>query len=260
MAEAVVGAAPTGVGAIVVGSFPLSAGQWFDTHRHPQHQLAWTARGVVAVAIGDDYWVLPPTRSLWIPAGVVHRTGATRDAVLRSLYLEPERCRLDWSVPTPVAVDPLLAQLIVHLNRDDLADEARLRAEAVVFDLLRPLSSTPIAVPEPVDERVRAVAAVLLADPGDQRSLEAHARAVGVSRRTLTRLFVQDTGMSFERWRTHLRLRAALAMLAGKQPVSRVAHQVGYATSSAFLAAFRRVTGTSPTRYLDGGDTLDPPE
>jgi quercetin dioxygenase-like cupin family protein len=89
VADAVVHAAPTGVGAIVVGTFPLSSGRWFPEHSHPQHQLAWTGRGVLGVAVDDAYWVLPPTRALWIPAGVVHRTGATRDAMLHALYLEP---------------------------------------------------------------------------------------------------------------------------------------------------------------------------
>lgn len=250
MTDPVVGAVPPGVGAIVVGNFPLSTGQWIPAHSHPQHQLAWTRHGVLAVAVGDAHWILPPTRALWLPAGVVHRTGATRDAVLRSLYLEPDRCALAWTEPTPVGVDGLLAHLIAHLDRDDLADDARLRAEAVVLDLLRPLPTMPIDVPEPVDERVRAVADALLTEPADPRSLDAHARAVGASRRTLTRLFVHDTGMSFDRWRTHLRLRAALPLLAEGLPVGRVAHAVGYATPSAFLAAFRRTVGTSPGRYL----------
>jgi AraC-like DNA-binding protein len=230
----------------------LASGEWIAPHSHPQHQLAWTRRGVLGVAVHDSYWVLPPTLALWLPAGVVHRTGATRDAVLCSLYLEPDRCTLDWTEPTPVGVDGLLAHLIAYLARTDLADDVRLRAEAVVLDLLHPLPSTPIDVPHPVDERVRAVADALLTHPADPRSLEAHARAVGVSRRTLTRLFVHDTGMSFDRWRTHLRLRAALPLLAENQPVLRVARAVGYATSSAFLAAFRRTTGTSPKRYLNG--------
>ncbi|MEU1801564.1 helix-turn-helix transcriptional regulator [Streptomyces sp. NPDC019937] len=256
MTEAVESAVPPGVGAIVVGNFPLQSGQWIASHSHPQHQLAWTPRGVLGVAVDDTYWVLPPTRALWLPAGVVHRTGATRDAVLRSLYFEPSRCALDWTEPTPVAVDGLLAHLIHYLYRQDLADDVRLRAEAVVPDLLRPLPTKPIDVPRPTDERVCAVADVLLGDPADTRSLEAHARAVGVSRRTLTRLFVHDTGMSFDRWRTHVRLRAALPLLAEGRPVSQVAHTVGYATPSAFLAAFRRTVGTSPRRYLDGDAAL----
>lgn len=259
MTEAVACAAPVGVGAIVVGSFPLSAGQWFAAHSHPQHQLAWTRYGVLGVAVDDAYWVLPPTRALWLPAGVVHRTGATRQAMMRSLYFVPDRCALDWTAPTPVAVDGLLAHLIMYLSSENLTDAARLRAEAVVFDLLRPLPTTPIDVPQPVDARVRVVADALLANPADTRSLAAHARAIGVSRRTLTRLFAHDTGMSFDRWRTQLRLRAALPLLAEGQPVSRVAHTVGYATPSAFLAAFRRTVGTSPGQYLNG-DAPSPPD
>ena len=258
MSEAVSGAVPPGVGAIVVGKFPLSSGEWIPAHSHPEHHmLAWTRRGVLGVAVDDTYWVLPPTRALWVPAGVVHRSGATREAVLCGVYIGQERCGVDWAEPTPVGVDGLLAHLITYLGRDDLADDARLRAEAVLPDLLRPLPTLPIDVPQPVDGRVRAVADALLADPSDRRSLEAHARAVGVSRRTLTRLFVQDTGMSFDRWRIHVRLRAALALLAEGLPVSGVAHAVGYATPSAFLTAFRRTVGTSPRRYLDGDVSLD---
>ncbi|MFD4443558.1 helix-turn-helix domain-containing protein [Nocardia sp. NPDC058519] len=247
--------APLGVGAIVVGSFPLAAGQWTHEHYHPQHQLAWTRTGVLGVAVGEANWVVPPTRALWLPAGVVHKTGASRDAVLCSLYFEPDRCDVPWTEPTAVRVDGLLAHLIAHLAQQQLADEHRIRAEAVVLDLLQPLPATPIDVPRPVDERVLAVADALLENPADPRSLEAHARSVGVSRRTMTRLFVQDTGMSFDRWRTHARLQAALPLLADGQPVSRVAHTVGYATASAFLAAFRRTVGTSPKHYL-GGDSF----
>lgn len=257
MTEAISGAVPPGPGAIVVGHFPLSSGEWIPAHSHPHHhQLAWTRRGVLGIAVDDRYWVLPPTRALWLPAGVRHRTGATRDAVLCGIYLERDRCGVDWTEPTPVVVNGLLAHLFAHLSRDDLPEDARLRAEAVVPDLLHPLPALPIDVPQPVDERVRAVADALLADPSDRRSLESHARAVGVSRRTLTRLFVDDTGMSFDRWRVHVRLRAALSLLAEGQPVSRVAHAVGYATPSAFLAAFRRTVGTTPGRYLNG-DVLD---
>lgn len=247
----------SGTGVILVGQFPLTSGEWIPAHSHTHHQLAWTRRGVLSIAVADAYWVLPPTRALWLPAGVVHRTGATREAVLCSLYLDPARCSLDWSAPTAVGVSALLAQLITHLARRDLAEDARQRAEAVVPDLLHPVPTLPIDVPLPVDERVRAVADALLADPADPRSLEAHAHDIGVSRRTLTRLFVRDTGMSFDRWRTHMRLRAALPLLAEGRTVSQAAHSVGYTTASAFLAAFRRTVGTSPGRYLHTDAGLD---
>ena len=245
-----------GLRAMVVGSLPLAAGDWMPEHTHEVHQLNWASRGVVGVAVGDRTWVLPPTLALWLPAGVAHRTGATRDAVLRSLYLPvdlPGLRHLDGGEPVPVAVGPLLVHLADHLTRSDLTVEARRRAEAVLLDVLAPLPTRPVEVPEPVDARARAVAEILIADPADPRGLDELAAAAGGSRRTLSRLFVQDTGMSFDRWRTHLRLRVALPMLAEGQPVGRVAHAVGYSSPSAFLAAFRRVVGTSPARYLRSG-------
>ncbi|MFI7134095.1 AraC family ligand binding domain-containing protein [Nonomuraea sp. NPDC050153] len=151
------------MGAIIVGHFPLVSGDWIPPHSHTHHQLAWTRRGVLSVNVGEVSWVLPPARALWLPAGVTHATGATRDAVLCSPYLAPERCPLDWPEPTAVGVDGLLAELIGYLARTDLTDGARLRAEAVAYDLLRPLPTRPIDVPQPTDERVRVVASALLA-------------------------------------------------------------------------------------------------
>jgi len=238
--------------AIVVGNMAMAAGFWFQAHSHPQPQILWPARGVLGVAVGDDQWVLPPTRALWMPRDVVHRTGANRTAVLQGVYLDAARCPIDWRTPTVLAVGPLLAELFGHLCRDDLAEPARARAEAVLLDLLEPLPSAPLTVRMPTDPRAARVAEALLDNPADQRGLDAFARAADTSARTLSRLFVSQTGTSFDRWRTGVRMWAALPLLADGEPVSRVAHSVGYATPSAFLAAFRRTVGTTPTGYLSG--------
>ncbi len=44
-------------------------------------------------------------------------------------------------------------------------------------------------------------------------------------------------------WHTH-------SMLAGGDPVSRVAGRIGYDTPSAFVAAFRRETGQTPGTFF----------
>jgi AraC-like DNA-binding protein/quercetin dioxygenase-like cupin family protein len=236
--------------AIVIGSWALEAGFWFELHSHPQPQLLWSPRGVLGVAVDDDHWVLPPTRALWLPSDVVHRTGANRTAVVHGIFLDAARCPVTWSRPTVLAVGPLLAELVGHLGRHDLDEAARARAEAVLLDLLEPLPSAPLAVRMPSDPRAVRVAEALRDNPSDQSGLAAFAQLADTSARTLSRLFVAETGSSFDRWRTGIRMWAAVTMLADGQPVSRVAHAVGYATPSAFLAAFRRTVGTTPTGYL----------
>jgi AraC-like DNA-binding protein len=56
--------------------------------------------------------------------------------------------------------------------------------------------------------------------------------------------------MTFGSWRTQVRLRASLPLLAAGMPVATAARRVGYATPSAFVAAFRRVTNTTPGAYF----------
>ncbi|WP_242885131.1 helix-turn-helix transcriptional regulator [Actinomadura litoris] len=141
----------------------------------------------------------------------------------------------------------------MHLAGSRPSGDARDRAEAVLCDLVEPVDAGPVPLPLPSDGRARHVAEALLADPSDGRTLDAWGRDAGASGRTLARLFLAETGMSFGRWRTQARLRAALRLLAEGLPVAAVAGRVGYGTPSAFVAVFRRAFGMSPARYFTAG-------
>jgi AraC-like DNA-binding protein len=70
--------------------------------------------------------------------------------------------------------------------------------------------------------------------------------------RTLSRRCQDHLGMSFNEWRQRLKLVAALALLEAGVPVKDVSQQLGYGSASAFIAMFRRLTGTSPTQMRGG--------
>jgi AraC-like DNA-binding protein/quercetin dioxygenase-like cupin family protein len=245
-----VGAGPAPGAAIVATWFPLHGGEGFPQHAHPRHQLVWAAAGALTVTTDTDTWVLPPSRALFVPAGWRHATRAAADARLCGIYVPPRQFPHRWWQPTVVEVDNLLAALLVHLTDADPSPVQRRRAEAVVFDLLRPAPTTTLHLPEPTDERAARVAAALHADCTDDRSLAAWGRVVGASDRTLARRFVEDTGMTFSRWRTELRLAHALPLLASGTSVAATARAVGYGTPSAFISAFKRATGSSPAAYF----------
>lgn len=165
---------------------------------------------------------------------------------MHSVSLDPCHCPIDWTRPQPVAVGPPLAGLINHLAEPALNPDRRGRAEAVLLDLLEPVATATVDAPMPRDPRAREVAAALRDYPADLRALDAWGHAVGASSRTLARSFRADTGLGFDRWRTLMRLQAALPELAAGVPVITVARHVGFRTSSAFVAAFRRETGLTP--------------
>jgi AraC-like DNA-binding protein/quercetin dioxygenase-like cupin family protein len=236
--------------AVIVATFPMPAGLVFDWHTHPDHQLAWAASGVLTVRTDSSTWVLPPTRALWIPAGLRHETLAAGVATMRSAYVRPDRCRITWTQATPVAAPPLLAELIGYLGEQNLDATRRANAETVLVDLLEPVAMTTVEVRLPADDRARRVADGLSANPADDRTLAEWGHEVGASERTLARAFLSGTGVSFGRWRTLLRVQTALHALAGGEPVGNVARRIGYESDSAFVQAFRRETGLTPAAYF----------
>jgi AraC-like DNA-binding protein len=244
--------------AVTVAIFPMAGGRRFDWHTHPDHQLAWASSGVLTVVTSTATWVLPPTRALWIPAGLPHETASSGRATMRALYVRPDLCPISWPEPTPVAARPLLAELIAYLEREPLDPAQRVRAEAVLVDLLTPVTMATIEVRMPTEDRAREVAAALSDCPADKRTLQEWGRHVGASERTLARSFAADTGVPFGRWRTLLRLQAALPALAAGEPVSNIARHVGYETPSAFVAAFHRETGMTPAAYFRPAGSTEP--
>ena len=237
----------------MVATFPMPAGLVFDWHVHDDHQLAWASRGVLTVRTAAAAWVLPPARALWIPAGVRHETLSAGTATMRSAYVRPGRCAVEWAEPTPVAASPLVAELIGFLADPGHAAGQRPHAEALLAGLLEPAELTSFAVRMPADDRALRVAEALAADPADSRALAEWGAAVGASARTLARAFLAETGTSFGRWRTILRLQSAAGLLAAGEPVGKVARHVGYESDSAFVQAFRQATGSTPAAYFRGG-------
>ncbi|GMA23974.1 hypothetical protein GCM10025864_17330 [Luteimicrobium album] len=170
-----------------------------------------------------------------------------------SLYFEPAESPLGWEVPTVVDATGLTGPLLEYVVAlGSTAHDRRSHALTVLWDLLLPVPVAAIPSILPDDAQTRAVALAIRANPADGRSLARWGRDVGSSARTLSRRFRSETGVSFESWRTFERLNAALPLLADGLPVSRVAREVGYLTSSAFIAAFRRELGTTPAAYFNG--------
>lgn len=229
------------------GARLLPSGGLIDAHRHDDHQIAYAARGVLGVTTDAGSWVAPGNRALWIPAGTVHAHQAHGELELHLVGLPAADNPLGLDRPTVLAVEPLLRELIVAYTRTPGQDgPERSRLRAVLLDRLRASPQSPLHLPTPATPLLRALCALLEADPADGRTLAELGRAVGASDRTLSRLFRADLGLTFPQWRTQLRLHHALVLLAEGLPVTAVAHRCGWASASAFIDVFRRAFGHTP--------------
>jgi AraC-like DNA-binding protein len=229
-------------------------GHQIAPHRHAWHQLVYARAGVMTVSTPRGAWVVPPQRAVWMPAAKEHEIRCATPVSMRTLYFAPT------VQPLPAAccvvhVAPLLRELILASVEAPGPASRRARLAALILSELAEARVAPLHLPEPADPRVRRITEALRTEPRDPRTLAAWGKEVGASTRTLSRLFLAETGMTFRQWQRQARLLAALVRLAQRQPVTAVALDLGYDSPSAFIHAFRRALGKTPRAYFGRVDT-----
>jgi AraC-like DNA-binding protein len=220
------------------------------THRHEWHQLLYATTGCMTVTCPATTWIVPPGRAVWIPANAEHGIRMWGTVAMRSMYFRPDpgvaeadsACRV-------ISVSPLLRELVlrsVDLAGLDSREAAEQQIAALVLHEVAQAEDGLLQLPLPRDERGRRVADAVLSDPSRKSAVEEIAREAGLSQRTLERVFSGDTGMSFGVWRQKARLLASLRVLAERGSVTDAALECGYASMSAYIAAFRQTFGCTP--------------
>jgi len=220
----------------------------WSEHSHPTHELLWNERGASSVTVGPRTWTITPLLGLWVPAGVVHTGLAPAGTWYRTSHFGVRTVASISDGPVAVTITPLLRLLLQRLGEEGLSDGSRGVTEAMVLDVLRP-ADRELIVHVPSAQLLRPIVDAVRADPGDPRTLEVWARELGVSTRTLSRAFRAETGQGYSAWLSAVRTHRAIALLARGEDLADVADELGYASVSAFGAAFRRVTGATPTSF-----------
>lgn len=207
--------------------------------------------GAASLEAGDVQLALSPQRAAWLPARVACRLDCSQDAVLRELRIEPVPPGM---FPDLRCIEPttLLLALLEDLDADDARVPVEARHEAVVallLDEIARLRCFQTGTRLPRDPRLRRICQAILEDPANDRQIDDWACAVGLSRRTLTRMCRVELGQGLAAWRQQVRVKAAAAHLARGVPVSRTANRVGYNSVGNFSRTFRRMLGVHPSRF-----------
>jgi len=224
-----------------------------DWHDHAEQQLAYPSSGLLIVSTANGSWVVPPQRAVWLPAAVAHSHQAYGATQLRTVAFPVNVNPLGLTQPAVLGVSRLLRELIIAItDNPGCPPDEQQDMKRVALRQLRLAPALQFHLPQPADERLREVTALLAERPGSDRSLAELGRTVGAGERTLSRLFRAETGMTFPQWRAQLRLHHSLTLLASGLSVTATAVTCGYSTPSAFTAAFRATFGTTPGAYNKG--------
>jgi AraC-like DNA-binding protein len=232
--------------------------------------------GSFRVMTDTDAWIVPPARAIWIPPSVPHEVLAIERVLFRTVYLHAGLLGTQlkgsgWHRAKVIEVSPLLHQVVPALDALDVGDSvdpagrttastgaasrARLLTE-LLLDEVRRAASVALEIPlaqQTQDKRLQAICALVLAQPRADADLATLGAACGASERTAARLFKAELGTTFGQWRQRVVMAHAQALLAAGNRVGDVADRLGYASASAFSAAFAHVTGQSPRSMRPSG-------
>ncbi|WP_026792306.1 AraC family transcriptional regulator [Pleomorphomonas oryzae] len=223
------------------------------SHVHVKSQLILVQRGVLRCEVAGGLWIVPPQSAIWIPGGALHSVWMSGALEGYNAFIDPSVSHCLPQRCCAVSVSPLLRELMRRGARlPSLYEEggANSRLLAVLLDEVAASKIEDLHLIMPADPKLRQLAEAMMAAPADRSTLEVWAKRACLSERTLARRIVEETGMSFGRWRQQLAVMLAIQWLAAGASLQTVAADLGYESVPSFVTMFRKTLGTSPGRYM----------
>lgn len=223
-------------------------------HVHRKGQMILALHGAVTCTADDQLWIVPPNCGVWIPGGTSHSARATLNARLSYLFVEPGMASLPDHC-CALSISPMIRAMIDRLTEEGASyppDGHAARLARVLLDELAEMPHERFNLPVSTNPKIRAIADALTSNPSDRATQAEWAKRVALGERSLSRLMIRETGLTFGRWRQQLHLIIALRELAGGASVQGVAADLGYESVNAFITMFQKALGSTPARFFAG--------
>jgi len=228
-----------------------------QAHLHQRGQLFCPMSGLAMASTSHGTWVVPCRRALWIPASVRHELRMEGVVEMQSLYFDtgvftdmPDRCRV---VAISSLMRSLMAEAVALPIRYDREGRSGTIMKLIGYEVGR-LRELPLSLPLPTDKALARRCLKFSASPKANAKIDDWASSLHLTRRTFTRLFRRETGLSFVEWRQQACILAALLKLIAGASVTQTAADLGYDNPAAFSTLFKRTLSVAPREYIQSID------
>lgn len=223
-------------------------------HHHDVFQLTVAVTGSARIQTETGWWFAMPGTAVLIAPGVLHRAIYPRQTELVNLRFIYDDETGVFPQTEMFSVSGLMMELVHEARKvtdlHDCEEESDLIRRLLLWQLKKNKLKTDMFIPEGRDKRLRSITTHLRNDPGSTLTLEQLSAQAHASQRTISRLFAEETGMSFIRWRERLRTMVAIEKMLVGQTILGIALDLGYQSASSFTTAFTRLTGMPPRQYM----------
>ncbi|MCE0495064.1 AraC family transcriptional regulator [Vibrio salinus] len=232
----------------------LNHHQGYETswHEHPTGQIFWVNSGVVLVKTGYEQWPVTPGTLGWIPKKLSHKAKFLAEVQGYVIHFSHEDNLVCPEQPGIYPMAPFIQSLLhktTCIGDEESFRDYAMHITALVGYEIAKLKELPVGLPFPSDRRARNIADELLQSPSNHMTQEQLANKWGLSVRTLSRIFITQTGLTFSQWRQQSKVLMSLQWLQKGLLISEVAELSGYNNISAYIDAFRQRFGETPGKF-----------
>lgn len=209
-------------------------------HAHEVPHIVHMVMGRGRLTVDDAVVTLEPRTSVLLAPDVPHALVLDEHSIALGPFLSPrntpiERVRRLGVVPA--LTDLMLARLAAQPYTNDQITVFTDSLDNIVEALL----TDAFAVPTPVHPTARQIATLATDSPAALATL---CDRYAISPRQVQRLFLSDTGLTFQQWRARSRLNVAVRALRGGSNSESAARTAGFANRTGLLRALSRESGT----------------
>jgi len=230
----------------------LKANARLENQQFDYGQYIFVKAGVIAIITEQGRYLVPPEQSIWLPAKTVFQLIATTAAELICYFVEgsdqQQRCSA-----TVLAVTPFLKSLINESISEDVKlydDASLLSLMQLLFNRVQAAQSLALLLPAVKDQRLAAITSRQQKFPALKTDLVAWGKFVHASSRTLSRVFKNETGITYSEWKQIMVIHIAIIQLYLGESITIIAKNLGYESSSAFIYMFKKHMKVTPSHYL----------
>jgi len=217
------------------------------THQHESGQLIYMKKGILIGQVAGKQWLLQKGMLIWIPPNTNHHAECKYSANLTVVYIAkstvnvwPAQFLLMDASQLAIGIIDALANKYVSLNK------AICLLDLLLEEVVEGVSSKNI-LPLPTDRRLIRITQSIIDNLADNVNLKEWGYKVGASERTLSRLFIKETGLSYKGWVNRLKHNKAIIGLASGLTNEKLSLVLGFASGDSFSHWFQKEFNETPT-------------